>query len=78
MSLTQAPDRAVLQGLFNSPLRLGSTPISEPGPGALIARVDLAGGVEQTSISAKVNCKFRYRSYLAMKESAASGASVME
>src|SRR5919107_3450792 len=40
---TQAQVRAVVLSEFNAPLRIESIPMAEPAPGAVIARVDLAG-----------------------------------
>src|SRR5918995_4354939 len=39
----QAQVRAVVLNEFNAPLKLESAPLPEPGPGAVVARVDLAG-----------------------------------
>ncbi|HEX2282901.1 MAG TPA: alcohol dehydrogenase catalytic domain-containing protein, partial [Thermomicrobiales bacterium] len=43
MKSTQAEVRAVVLSEFNAPLRIESTPMPEPEPGALVARVGLAG-----------------------------------
>jgi threonine dehydrogenase-like Zn-dependent dehydrogenase len=43
MKSTQTEVRAVVLSEFNAPLRIESTPMPEPEPGALVARVGLAG-----------------------------------
>src|SRR5918995_2813221 len=43
MMPAQAQVRAVVLSEFNVPLRLESAPLPEPGPGAVVARVGLAG-----------------------------------
>ena len=43
MNSTELEVRAAVLREFNSPLRIESTPMPEPEPGAVIARVELAG-----------------------------------
>jgi D-arabinose 1-dehydrogenase-like Zn-dependent alcohol dehydrogenase len=43
MNSTQAEVRAAVLSEFNGPLRIESTPMPEPEPGAVIARAELAG-----------------------------------